>query len=602
MGESSRYGIVEVALREWQRRAFEHILRILKDGRIPEIISAPGTGKTWFDCYLSQWFVKQPGYPTSVIVLPTKTLQYQARDFIVKYKQIRGDVNIVILLGRDNFKCPFSKEYLGEVTTCADTRLPCVKKSIRRVRRYELAKKCPYYSPVLSSRRQFEALKDVIPDAEIYDTYENHLEDNVILVTREKGNCPYYAQYLDLVDADIVIYNFTKFIVDYVLGRIPRMGLLIIDEYDQFLDEYMRGKIEVSLDELLYYRRLAREEGETELVANLNYCIGYIRRACKGWKTRKYRGETEQLSLFIAHLLKAYRIIKDAVEDPEIHSKTLALELMVRRGYNVASLPIWEVGGSMKIMLVLRDTGFVAKMLREMSKSVILSSATPLENAYNYGLHKNLMIRVEGIKRFEPAVIPIGTFTLPLSSKKKLESRAYAQMYWGELKRCYELALEGGGRLLVLTNAWHLVEGLEELKPHLDKTGELLQEFKQGKRDIVVSTRFRGEDVRGVEKILIVKYPLPDYTSDPYWRIVMEGYSDTMGRVSNKFFRLLHQWTLRKFYHGICRLRPPGDRIYVYSPDYYVLRGLKKLEENGFIRIGREEAPREVLKMIGEKR
>jgi len=105
-----------------------------------------------------------------------------------------------------------------------------------------------------------------------------------------------------------------------------------------------------------------------------------------------------------------------------------------------------------------------------------------------------------------------------------------------------------------------------------DKVGKLTKEFKEGKRDVLFSTRdSRGIDFPGNEckSIVFTKYPNPNVQA-AFWKILMKTKPQ-------------HYWTfyrdkarrefLQKIYRG---LRFKEDHIYLLSPD---IRVLEKAEE-----------------------
>ena len=105
-----------------------------------------------------------------------------------------------------------------------------------------------------------------------------------------------------------------------------------------------------------------------------------------------------------------------------------------------------------------------------------------------------------------------------------------------------------------------------------DKTGELIDEFKKGKNDVLFSTRCaRGIDFPGEEcnSIIFTKYPNPN-VQDAFWKILHrikpQQYWDFY---KDKARRELWQ----KVYRG---LRSKEDHVYLLSPDLRVLESFEK--------------------------
>jgi len=106
------------------------------------------------------------------------------------------------------------------------------------------------------------------------------------------------------------------------------------------------------------------------------------------------------------------------------------------------------------------------------------------------------------------------------------------------------------------------VEKIKEMQDN-DKDGKLIQEFKDGKTNVLFTTRSsRGIDFPGEQcnSIIYTKYPYPNI-NDAFWKIL-------------KATRPNHYWDfykdkarrelLQKVYRG---LRFKGDHVFVLSPD-----------------------------------
>lgn len=100
-----------------------------------------------------------------------------------------------------------------------------------------------------------------------------------------------------------------------------------------------------------------------------------------------------------------------------------------------------------------------------------------------------------------------------------------------------------------------------------DKVGRLVQEFKEGIRDVLFSTRdARGIDFPGDEcrSIVFTKYPNPN-VQNPFWKILMKTRPEHYW----SFYRdKARREFLQKVYRG---LRFKEDYIALLSPDSRVL-------------------------------
>ena len=109
-------------------------------------------------------------------------------------------------------------------------------------------------------------------------------------------------------------------------------------------------------------------------------------------------------------------------------------------------------------------------------------------------------------------------------------------------------------------------EELREIQNE-DKKGGLIEEFKQGKKDILFSTRAsRGMDFPGEEcnSIIFTKYPNPN-VQDAFWKIL----NRTNPRHYWSFYKdKARRELLQKIYRG---LRFKEDKVDLLSPDIRVL-------------------------------
>jgi Rad3-related DNA helicase len=246
-----------------------------------------GTGKSAIALNLAKDLGK-----TSIVV-PVKNLQKQyEQDYTnKKYLLKKNDekLKIRVITGRQNHKCPFSKETeLPELAeknktleefdeepneldiddSCDNRALPCkieIKdknykalidyirkvseskelnpenkidvndfKTSREITRRSIAIACPYWSPILPVEIELnlEAKKK---------TYEGLSGKNFRIYQRKKG-CPYYEQFLDYLHTDVLIFNSEKYKLETIMDRKPATELEIIDECDEFLDNLANAK------------------------------------------------------------------------------------------------------------------------------------------------------------------------------------------------------------------------------------------------------------------------------------------------------------------------------------------------------------------------
>ncbi|MBU3913185.1 MAG: DEAD/DEAH box helicase family protein [Nanoarchaeota archaeon] len=237
-----------------QADVVKEILEAIENGsRIIFIKGVCGSGKSAVALNLARHFDK------TAIVVPIKSLQEQyEQDYSDKKYILKKDnkkLKISVIKGRANFRCQFSGERAD------DSFLPCtieikeknfeqiknfidlnkeVSKydfqSITDVRRMSVAPACPFWSPLMPADMKAKALQS--SKKHCFKTVSGK---DYCLYQREKG-CKYYEQYLSYSDADVLIFNSAKYLIESAIGRKPKTDLDIIDECDEFLDSFAEEK------------------------------------------------------------------------------------------------------------------------------------------------------------------------------------------------------------------------------------------------------------------------------------------------------------------------------------------------------------------------
>lgn len=221
-----------------------------------------GSGKSAIALNIAKHFKK-----TSIVV-PIKSLQeqyehdYTHKNFILTEDKKR--LKISVLKGRNNFDCLYCKGCKAD-----DETLPCTielreknfdkilqyiddSKDFKRgdfstiadVRRVSVASTCPYWSPLLSAETggkifsKAKKKKYAAVSGKEYAVFE-----------RTPG-CKYYQQYDSYFNSDVFIFNSQKYLLEMAIGRKPTTDLEIIDECDEFLDNFANEK-KISLNRLV---------------------------------------------------------------------------------------------------------------------------------------------------------------------------------------------------------------------------------------------------------------------------------------------------------------------------------------------------------------
>ena len=235
----------------------EALNAISKGNKIIFIHGVCGTGKSAIALNIAKHFKK------SSIVVPIKNLQRQyENDYTNKMHIIKDNgekLKIKVITGRNNHLCPFLKENDFEMNerdgaldtffrpsheiiennpnlSCDNRYLPCTieikEKNLKRikeflkqnhnlnlknfgnikeVKRLSIASICPYWSPITpssvdlnlkSNKRKYVGL-----DGKEFTFYQR------------KFGCSYYDQFNSYLDADVLIFNSQKYLIENITRR-----------------------------------------------------------------------------------------------------------------------------------------------------------------------------------------------------------------------------------------------------------------------------------------------------------------------------------------------------------------------------------------------
>jgi Rad3-related DNA helicase len=189
-----------------------------------------GSGKSLIALNIARFFDK------ATVVVPRKILQEQyLNDYYGPDKKLvimkdEEPLKITTYKGRGNFPC------LIENTNADDIKLPCTRVLHGNERRIDAGRKCKHWSPLYSTMNMTEATIADIERTHEPVPYKSVIDEKTHYVS-ECGACPYYQQFSDMQKSDAIIVNNKKFLIELMLGRMPASEILIIDEFDFFLDE-----------------------------------------------------------------------------------------------------------------------------------------------------------------------------------------------------------------------------------------------------------------------------------------------------------------------------------------------------------------------------
>jgi Rad3-related DNA helicase len=380
-----------------------------------------------------------------------------------------------------------------------------------------------------------------------------------------------------------------KYKLETALGRKPQTELEILDECDEFLDSFS-NQSSINLDRLqtalVYYLPEKEHQDKIEEAFELIRAIRQDERLEKLSKNKEILPLRETAVYDLLKLFLKRNWLADADDESYIYDVSeIAFEF--ENFLDESYLTVQKSERDFILNIVTTNLARRFEELIKMNKTFVLMSGTiHSENVLKsiFGLNKFKIIEAETKNQGKIEIKKTG---LEKDCKYSNFSRGNhsREEYLKAFDKCLELA---EGQTLVHVHAFQDLPSEEEIIQYglknlfsrdeikslqgEDKEGNLVKEFKEGKRDILFSTRdSRGIDFPGDQcrSIVFTKYPNPNI-DDAFWKIL----SRTKPQEYWSFYRdKAQRELLQKLYRG---LRFKEDHVFVLSPDSRVLDFFEK--------------------------
>jgi len=561
-----------------------------------------GSGKSAVALNLAKHFKK-----TSIVV-PIKSLQDQyERDYTKKNFILKEDgkkLKIAVIKGRGNFECKFCSN------TCKadDPQLPCdielreknmkkilefisqnpeVRKedfsSVADVRRISVAAACPYWSPVMGAETGGKVLSKARKRK-----YMSISGKEYALFERAKG-CGYYQQYHNYIDADVLIFNAMKYMLETSMGRKPQTDLEVIDECDDFLDSFANEK-KINLNR--FNSALTSLVPETpkdkntikemSLLANkiiANHTDGIDKLNVHKFKSlfelvleNPYLAEGEDNNYYNS-VFEAVKSFEDLMDETYVALETSKQDQQ--------SLFGGGFGDTVYVNLVSINVSRRFKDLIEKNNVLVLMSGT---------LHsENVLKDIFGLERFKiidaETMSPgkITKYRTGFEKNCKFENFRTGVFTRGDYLKALSSAISNA-KPPVLVHVSTFADLPSELEKkqigfsniisreefvNLQRDNTSFNNFKSGNTKVLFTTKCsRGVDFPGEQcnSIIITKYPYPNIQG-LFWQILKKEQP-------TKFMEFYMDKARRDLVQKVARgVRYKGDHVFLLSPDSRVLDG-----------------------------
>ena len=458
--------------------------------------------------------------------------------------------------------------------------------SIDDVKRAAVAGACPYWCPVLPEKYEY---RKNFPDQK-KKNYKG-LKDTTFTIYNRKEGCSFYKQFDSYLDSDVIVFNSQKYKLETAMNRKPLTEVEIIDECDEFLDSFSNNRI-INIDRLqnALISIVGVSEKAEEEIREISEKVKEIKRNMRIRELAIYEQIVSIKETEIFDLLKIFTKPLELIHEIEEDNYLIDVQetaWIFEDSFNETYVIFEKKEDNIFANIVTTNLAKRFREIVEKNKVFVLMSGTVHSDEVLreiFGLEKFKIIEAETEQLGNLDVIRTGlefdckysNFSSGIASREK---------YLKALDKCVE---EAKKPTIVHVNSFADLPSKEEiLKFDLenlissdelketqenDKEGKLVEEFKEGERVVLFSTRVsRGVDFPGEQcnSIVFTKYPNPN-VKEPFWKIL------------NKI-KPTHYWKFykdkanRELYQKVYRgLRFHGDHIYLLSPDDRVLKEFEK--------------------------
>ncbi len=583
-----------------QETVVDEIEQAIKDGhKIIFVHGKCGSGKSLIGLELARRLGR------ASIVVPVKYLQKQyEHDYSKKIflKKDNGEkLKITILTGRNNHQCLYDTQF-----TADHPFLPCIveiKKenlqlldkyleenplvdandfeTIDDIRRVSVAAACPFWSPVIN--KDWFGNDYGLKDAQQID-YEG-LRNKQFAYFKRKPGCSYYEQFQSYITSDVLVFNSKKYELEVMMDRKPATNVEIIDECDEFLDNFSNEKkfnldfLHTKLNALI--QQCKDDEVKDALIEIDNKVVTFLR-------STTFESFLQQEKIFPFKHSQAWELLNTFLQNDEVlEYEELEPYFMIAKYFEHLQEDTYytyyrDRKNHRGILLVNVNLEKKFKEFLEKNKVFVLMSGT---------LHsKKVLEKIFGIKEFKTITAEAKDMGTAKKTFTRLErnfrykefedGRLTREDYLKALARCLDIAEKP---VLVHVNSYAdlpseeekqqynliSVQSREKLEEQQEKykQGELLQMFKDGKISVLYSTRCsRGVDFPGAmcNSIIFTKYPYPSMHS-LFWKVLKLSRPEEF---MDFYFDKARREFLQRIYRG---LRFPEDKVTLLSPDMKVL-------------------------------
>ncbi|MBX4212432.1 DUF2075 domain-containing protein [Candidatus Pacearchaeota archaeon] len=544
------------------------------------------------------------------IVVPVKGLQKQYEEDYTSRKYVTKNgrkMKIAMLTGRENHD-----SIINPGASCADPFLPenialneknseilrdyyyknpyimnKTEPEIKQLKRISVAPANPYWSPIAPAEIE-------LPLKGAKKKRYKGLEGREFVFYHRKEGCSYYDQYQAYLDADVLIFNAAKYKIEVALDRKPATDVEIIDEADEFLDNFSTQH-EINLTRLSGGLRLVVPEK-----VEAQEAVQTILELIKLEEKNKIALGVDEDQIFQLKDTKIEKIFELLIKNPDIESevvldetnyanKAIDAAYAFKGFFEDTYLTYRKDEKDLYANIVTTNLSKRFKEIVDKNRAIVLMSGT---------LHSQEVLKdifgLEDFKIVEAETLGQGTIEI-LRTGKEFDCK-YANFSSGKHSRVdYLKALSASMSkakkpVLIHVNSFEDLPTEQEIQGNElfnliskeklkqlqgdDKEGRMISLFKAKLQDSLFTTKCsRGVDFPGdvCNSVIFTKYPNPNINGT-FWKILQRTHKDY-------FWEFYKDKARREFLQRIYRaLRSKDDHVYVLSPDSRVLDAVRDLQ------------------------
>lgn len=511
-----------------QESVVNEVVDSFDDNKFVVLLGGVGTGKSAIALHVIKHFNR-----SGIIVVPTKVLEHQYQDdYCGDGKYHIPDLDVEFMVGKGNFKCPWS----GDRWSCTHSGEPCnrpLNKDAEETR-LKAAYVCKYWSPVYPSTMLQAARKYLDSYTHTIHSYTSTGGDKAWLCASEP--CPYYLQFKHYVNPCALLMNAAKWDIETAIERKPAVEIEIIDEADEFLDGL---SYQTRLDTKMFDALAKENTIDRAVLKELETEFEELVRDNEG-----YEGKLQhEIMVYVQQFVKE---LEDCPPSSSVFDKYSKLNQILE---NALHAYINVTHNAMVVFMPRPD--ITLKKIFAKSKRVLFMSATMQS--------KQVLKEIFGIEPHIVVAEDTNPGVLKLTTTGQESAVTYQSWQQKEFQQRYHKLLS---HIVNVATKPCLVQVHAKKYVPPEHAHRLLDDgFVNG---VWWSTRTdRGIDLpdEKCRSIVVMKYPLPDMND-----VVLKTMRQLLG--DGKFWSYMNDMATRQLIQQCGRgVRSADDWVEIYSPD-----------------------------------